>query len=97
MEEFNRTASVVATNIQKLVQNVSSMQRMLVHVESQVILKFSVFSFSSYDFVVLQGEGLRSQLRQLQHYTGQLAKDTAGQLKQLADAQVEIYCDCCAF
>ena len=36
-----------------------------------------------------QGEGLRSQLRQLQHYTGQLAKDTAGQLKQLADAQVE--------
>ena len=36
MEEFNRTASVVATNIQKLVQNVSSMQRMLVHVESQV-------------------------------------------------------------
>jgi len=69
MEEFNRTASVVATNIQKLVQNVSSMQRMLVHVETQ-------------------GEGLRSQLRQLQHYTGQLAKDTAGQLKQLADAQV---------
>ena len=36
MEEFNRTASVVATNIQKLVQNVSSMQRMLVHVETQV-------------------------------------------------------------
>jgi len=32
----------------------------------------------------------RSQLRQLQHYTGQLAKDTAGQLKQLADAQVEL-------
>jgi len=69
MEEFNRTASVVATNIQKLVQNVSSMQRMLVHVETQ-------------------GEGLRSQLRQLQHYTGQLAKDTAGQLKQLSDTQV---------
>jgi len=69
MDDFNRTASVVATNIQKLVQNVSSMQRMLVHVDSQ-------------------GEGLRAQLRQLQHYTGQLAKDTAGQLKQLADAQV---------
>ena len=43
MEEFNRTASVVATNIQKLVQNVSSMQRMLVHVETQVL----VFSSSS--------------------------------------------------
>lgn len=57
LEEFNRTAAVVATNVQKLVQNVSSMQRMLVHVESQ-------------------GEGLRQQLRQLQHYTGQLAKDT---------------------
>ena len=36
MDDFNRTASVVATNIQKLVQNVSSMQRMLVHVDSQV-------------------------------------------------------------
>ena len=39
-----------------------------------------------------QGEGLRAQLRQLQHYTGQLAKDTAGQLKQLADAQVVTVC-----
>ena len=39
-----------------------------------------------------QGEGLRAQLRQLQHYTGQLAKDTAGQLKQLADAQVVTIC-----
>ena len=36
MDDFNKTASVVATNIQKLVQNVSSMQRMLVHVDSQV-------------------------------------------------------------
>jgi len=68
MTEFSKTAGVVATNIQKLVQNVSSMQRMLVHVDSQ-------------------GEGLRQQLRQLQHYTGQLARDTATQLKQLADSQ----------
>lgn len=66
VDEFNKTAAVVATNIQKLVQNVSSMQRMLVHVETQ-------------------GEGLRTQLRQLQHYTGQLAKDTAAQLRQLAE------------
>lgn len=65
-EEFSRLAGTVATNIQKLVQNVSSMQRMLVHVDTQ-------------------GEALRQQLRQLQHYTGQLAKDTAIQLKQLHD------------
>ena len=70
-EEFNKTAANVATNIQKLVQNVSSMQRMLVHVETQ-------------------GEGLRTQLRQLQHYTGQLAKDTATQLRALADSPVSI-------
>jgi len=69
MDEFNKTAAVVATNIQKLVQNVSSMQRMLVHVETQ-------------------GQGLRTQLRQLQHYTGQLAKDTAAQLKLLVDSHV---------
>ena len=67
-DEFNKAAAAVATNVQKLVQNVSSMQRMLVHVENQ-------------------GEGLRQQLRQLQHYTGQLARDTAGQLKQLAELQ----------
>lgn len=67
--DFNKTAAMVATNIQKLVQNVSSMQRMLMHVDKQ-------------------GEGLRAQLRQLQHYTGQLAKDTAGQLKQLSETQV---------
>ena len=66
--DFNRNAANVATNIQKLVQNVSSMQRMLVHVDSQ-------------------GEGLRQQLAQLQHYTGQLARDTADQLKRLADTQ----------
>ena len=33
--EFNKNAASVATNIQKLVQNVSSMQRMLVHLDSQ--------------------------------------------------------------
>ena len=66
--EFNKNAASVATNIQKLVQNVSSMQRMLVHVDSQ-------------------GEGLRQQLSQLQHYTGQLARDTADQLKLLAETQ----------
>ena len=53
MEEFNRTASVVATNIQKLVQNVSSMQRMLVHVETQV--RFFLFQLKW--FPVLLGWG----------------------------------------
>lgn len=67
-QEFARNAAAVATNIQKLVQNVSSMQRMLVHVDSQ-------------------GDALRQQLRQLQHYTGQLARDTATQLKLLTDQQ----------
>ena len=59
------TAAVVATNIQNLV---SSMQRMLVHVDTQ-------------------GEGLRQYLRQLQHYTGQLARHMATQLKQLFESQ----------
>ena len=31
---------------------------------------------------------MRQQLEQLQHYTGQLARDTAGQLKQIGDIQV---------
>jgi len=67
-EDFSRLAANVTTNVQKLVQNVSSMQRMLVHIDTQ-------------------GDALRQQLRQLQHYTGQLAKDTAIQLKQLSDLQ----------
>jgi len=61
-------SGVVATNIQKLVQNVSSMQRMMMHVDTQ-------------------GDSLRQQLRQLQHYTGQLAKDTATQLKTLGELE----------
>ncbi|XP_023341518.1 syntaxin-12 [Eurytemora carolleeae] len=68
MSEFERLSGVVATNIQKLVQNVSSMQRMIVHIDTQ-------------------GDSLRQQLRQLQHYTGQLAKDTAQQLMNLGEVQ----------
>jgi hypothetical protein len=37
----------------------------------------------------MQGEQLRQQLRQLQHYTGQLARDTAQQLMHLGELQVE--------
>jgi hypothetical protein len=36
MSEFERVSGSVATNIQKLVQNVSSMQRMMIHVDTQV-------------------------------------------------------------
>jgi len=68
MSEFERLSGVVATNIQKLVQNISSMQRMIVHIDSQ-------------------GNALRQQLQQLQHYTGQLARDTAVQLKQIGELQ----------
>merc|ERR1719282_1692823 len=32
--------------------------------------------------------GLRGQLRQLQHYTGQLARDTATQLRQLGESEL---------
>merc|ERR1719282_2126176 len=32
--------------------------------------------------------GLRGQLRQLQHYTGQLARDTATQLRQLVESEL---------
>ena len=64
MTEFSRTAAVVATSIQNLVQNASSMQKMLIHLDTH-------------------GEGLR----QLQHYTGQLARDTAIKLKHLAESQ----------
>jgi len=66
MAEFERLAGQVVTNIQKLVNNVSSMQRMVQHVDTQ-------------------GEQLQKQLQQLQHYTGQLAKDTAAQLKNIGD------------
>ncbi len=75
MSEFERLSGVVATNIQKLVQNVSSMQRMIVHIDTQ-------------------GDSLRQQLRQLQHYTGQLAKDTAQQLMNLGEVQVIRKAEC---
>ena len=69
---------------------------MLIHRSARAIrLRYVVHrQWKSTWFIVsnFQGEGLRAQLRQLQHYTGQLAKDTAGQLKQLADTQVVTIC-----
>ncbi len=46
MSEFERVSGSVATNIQKLVQNVSSMQRMMIHVDTQV------FSFMCSFFLI---------------------------------------------
>ena len=83
--EFSKNATAVATNIQKIVQNVSSMQRMLVHVDNQVWTRPSWVVNVNCDYC--QGDALRQQLRQLQHYTGQLAKDTTSQLKLLTEQQ----------
>ena len=45
--EFDRLAGQVATNIQKLVNNVSSMQRMVQHVDTQgnIIFKLNLGYF----------------------------------------------------
>ena len=45
--EFNKSASGVTTNIQKIVQNVSSMQRMLAHVDTQGDAVRSVIQIST--------------------------------------------------
>jgi len=64
--EFQRLAQNIGTNIQKILQNVSSMQRMITQIGT-----------------AQDNQQLQSQLHQIQHYTGQLAKDTSKQLKDL--------------
>jgi len=64
--EFQRLAQNIGTNIQKILQNVSSMQRMITQIGT-----------------AQDTHQLQSQLHQIQHYTGQLAKDTSKQLKEL--------------
>lgn len=64
--EFQRLAQNVGTNIQKILQNVSSMQRMITQIGTPQ-----------------DTHQLQNQLHQIQHYTGQLAKDTSKQLKEL--------------
>jgi len=64
--EFQRLAQNVGTNIQKILQNVSSMQRMITQIGTPQ-----------------DTQQLQNQLHQIQHYTGQLAKDTSKQLKEL--------------
>jgi len=64
--EFQRLATNVGTNVQKILQNVSSMQRMITQIGAPQ-----------------DNQQLQNQLHQIQHYTGQLAKDTSSQLKEL--------------
>jgi len=70
--EFQRLAQNVGTNIQKILQNVSSMQRMITQIGTPQ-----------------DNQQLQNQLHQIQHYTGQLAKDTSKQLKELNGYQPE--------
>ncbi|CAL8102031.1 unnamed protein product [Orchesella dallaii] len=67
--DFHRKAQAVASNIHKISQNVSSMNRMLQQIGS------------GHD--VSTSTELRSQLHKITHYTGVLAKDTSSDLKEL--------------
>ena len=64
--EFQRVAQTVGTNVQKIMQNVSSIQRMIAQIGTPQ-----------------DNQQFQQQLHQIQHYTGQLAKDTAKHLGDL--------------
>ncbi|XP_059090060.1 syntaxin-12-like isoform X2 [Tigriopus californicus] len=64
--EFQRLAQTIGTNIQKILQNVSSIQRMIAQIGTPQ-----------------DNQQFQQQLHQIQHYTGQLAKDTSKHLKDL--------------
>ena len=64
--DFHRLSQTVGSNVQKILQNVSSMQRMIANIGTPQ-----------------DNQQLQTQLHQIQHYTGQLAKDTSKHLKQL--------------
>jgi len=66
--DFHRKAQAIASNIQKITQNVASITRMVGQIGSSV-----------HD----SSPELRSQLHKITHYTGQLAKDTNEELKEL--------------
>jgi len=67
--DFQRLSQNVGTNIQKILQNVASMQRMITQIGTPQ-----------------DNQQLQAQLHQIQHYTGQLAKDSAKHLKDLNGA-----------
>jgi len=58
----------IGTNIQKILQNVSSMQRMIAQIGTPQ-----------------DNQQLQNQLHQIQHYTGEMAKDTSRHLHELSN------------
>lgn len=66
--DLQKLAQNIGTNIQKILQNVSSMQRMIAQIGTPQ-----------------DNQQLQKQLHQIQHYTGQLAKDTSKYLHDLSD------------
>jgi len=64
--DFQKLAQNIGTNIQKILQNVSSMQRMIGQIGTPQ-----------------DSQQLQNQLHTIQHYTGQLAKDTSTHLHEL--------------
>jgi len=64
--EFRRLSSNIGANVQKILQNVSSMNRMIKTIGTEQ-----------------ENTQLQTQLHQVTHYTGQLAKDTSKHLKDL--------------
>lgn len=64
--EFQRLTQNIGTNIQKILQNVSSIQRMISQIGTPQ-----------------DNQQLQNQLHHIQHYTGQLAKETTNQLREL--------------
>ena len=67
--EFQRVAQTVGTNVQKILQNVSSIQRMIAQIGTPQ-----------------DNQQFQQQLHQIQHYTGQLAKDTAKHLGEMSSS-----------
>jgi len=66
--DFQKLAQNIGSNIQKILQNVSSMQRMIAQIGTPQ-----------------DNQQLQNQLHQIQHYTGQLAKDTSTHLHDLSN------------
>ena len=64
--EFQRLSQTVGTNIQKMIQNISSIKRMIAQIGTPQ-----------------DDPRFQQELHQVQHYTGQLTKDTARHLGEL--------------
>ncbi|KAG7313173.1 hypothetical protein JYU34_000266 [Plutella xylostella] len=69
MDNFDQLSQSIASNIQKISQNVSAMSKMVNQLQTPQ-----------------DSPELRNQLRQIQNYTQQMAKDTSSELMQLMRA-----------